>query len=196
MSEQPISISNLNDYIFCPVSIYFHSLEEEDNILAQDSSQLNGTAAHKNSDNGTYSSRKSVLQGISVYCEEYNLIGKIDIFDSQEGILTERKKRIKTIYDGYIFQLYGQYYALSEMGYSIKEIRLYSMDDNKVYPVLLPENNPEMQEKFEHLLQDIYTFDFSGFVQTNPLKCKSCIYEPLCSYSALKEVSIKDDYST
>ena len=27
MSEQPLSISNLNDFIFCPVSIYFHSLD-------------------------------------------------------------------------------------------------------------------------------------------------------------------------
>ena len=29
MSENPILISNLNDFIFCPVSIYFHSLEKD-----------------------------------------------------------------------------------------------------------------------------------------------------------------------
>ena len=27
MSESPIPISNLNDFIFCPVSIYFHGLD-------------------------------------------------------------------------------------------------------------------------------------------------------------------------
>lgn len=70
MSEQPISISNLNDFIFCPVSIYFHSLEEEDNLLGQDSYQLNGSAAHEKSDSATYSSKKNMLQGMSIYCEK------------------------------------------------------------------------------------------------------------------------------
>ena len=40
-----------------------------------------------------------MLQGIPVYCEKYNLIGKIDTFDSVKGILTERKKKIKMVYD-------------------------------------------------------------------------------------------------
>ncbi len=45
MSEEPIAISSLNDFVFCPVSIYFHSLEtDEENLLGQDSYQLNGTA--------------------------------------------------------------------------------------------------------------------------------------------------------
>lgn len=29
MSEQPLAISPLNDFIFFPVSIFFHSLETE-----------------------------------------------------------------------------------------------------------------------------------------------------------------------
>ena len=69
MSENPIAISTLNDFIFCPVSIYFHSLETEEKIMFQDSYQLNGTEAHKSSDAATYSTKKSMLQGISVYCE-------------------------------------------------------------------------------------------------------------------------------
>ena len=50
-----------------------------------------------------------MLQGISVYCEKYNLVGKIDVFDEKTGILTECKKKIKTVYDGYIYQIYAQY---------------------------------------------------------------------------------------
>ena len=77
MSEQPILITQLNDFIFCPVSIYFHSLDEDtDKILYQDSVQLNGSAAHKKSDPAEYSTKKNILQGISVYSEKYNLIGK------------------------------------------------------------------------------------------------------------------------
>ena len=102
MSEQPLAISQLNDFIFCPASIFFHSLETEENIMVQDSFQLNGTNTHKHSDSATYSTEKSVLQGVSVYCEKYNLIGKIDVFDEKTGVLTERKKKIKTVYGGYI----------------------------------------------------------------------------------------------
>lgn len=128
MSEQPVSISFLNDFIFCPASIYFHTIDDnEDDVQIQDTYQLNGTAAHEKSDSAAYSTKKSMLQGISVYCERYNLIGKIDTFDTEKGILTERKKKIKTIYDGYVFQLYAQYFSLIEMGYSVKSIRLYSI---------------------------------------------------------------------
>lgn len=54
MSEQPLAISQLNDFIFCPASIFFHSLETEENIMVQDSFQLNETNAHKHSDSATY----------------------------------------------------------------------------------------------------------------------------------------------
>ena len=39
MSEEPLIISNLNDFIFCTVSIYFHSLEDGEDILTKDSYQ-------------------------------------------------------------------------------------------------------------------------------------------------------------
>lgn len=188
MSEQPLTISQLNDFIFCPVSIFFHSLENEDNIIVQDSFQLNGTNAHKYSDSATYSTKKSVLQGISVYCEKYNLIGKIDVFDEKSGILTERKKKIKVVYDGYIYQIYAQYFSLIEMGYKVNELHLYSMDDNKVYNISKPEDNKTMLKKFEHTICEINDFLFKDFKQYNISKCQRCIYEPLCSFSCLKEV--------
>ncbi len=191
MSENPISISNLNDFIFCPVSIFFHGLDEETDVyLYQDTVQLDGSAAHSKSDSGEYSTKKNMLQAISIYSSEYNLCGKIDVFDNDRGILTERKKKIKTIYDGYIFQLYAQYFALKEMDYEVKKIRLYSMDDNKVYPIPLPENDKEMFSKFQKVIDDINSFSFENFRQDNKLKCEHCIYEPLCSYSAVKEETL------
>ena len=62
MSEQPLAISQLNDFIFCPVSIFFHSLETEENIMVHDSFQLNGTKAHKHSDSATYSTKNKWLK--------------------------------------------------------------------------------------------------------------------------------------
>lgn len=59
MAENPISISLLNDFVFCPASIYFHGLEQDaEKIVSQDTFQINGTAVHKSVDNGTYSSKK------------------------------------------------------------------------------------------------------------------------------------------
>lgn len=187
MSEEPISISNLNDFIFCPVSIYFHSLEDDtDTMIFQDSCQINGTHAHEKSDLAAYSSKTGVLQGVGVYCDRYDICGKIDTFDIETGTLTERKKKIKTVYDGYVFQVYAQYFSLEEMGYSVKELRLYSMDDNKVYRIEKPETNPGMLKKFEDVIFNMKNFSFNNFEGDNKAKCSNCIYEPLCSFSALK----------
>lgn len=101
--EEIILISWLNDFIFCPVSIYFHNLYGALNkTLYQSSYQLNGTKAHQCIDNGTYSDKKSILQGINVYSQEFGIQGKIDVFDIKKKLLTERKNQIIKIYNGYI----------------------------------------------------------------------------------------------
>lgn len=47
--DELIIISNLNDLIFCPASIYFHKLYgSEDTIMYQLKAQLDGTKAHEN----------------------------------------------------------------------------------------------------------------------------------------------------
>lgn len=185
--ENPIAISKLNDFIFCPVSIYFHELDiETEKLTYQSEYQLNGTAAHESIDEKKYSTKKSILQGINVYCEKYNIYGKIDIYDDEKGILIERKKKITTIYDGYVYQLYGEYFSLIEMGYNVKEIRLYSMADNKMYPIELPSENEKYFNGFCKIINDINNFNFNNYTPSSQLKCEKCIYEELCSYSLLK----------
>lgn len=186
MGEDFIKISWLNDFIFCPASIYFHQLYgEKYKTLYQTSDQLNGTKAHRTVDTGTYSTSKAVLQGISVICLKYRLLGRIDYFNVATGILTERKKYINKIYDGYIFLLYGQYFALKEMGYQVKKVRFHSMDDNKIYNIDIPENDIEMLSKFELTINAIRSFSMEGFQQVNIQKCRRCIYEPACDRTLL-----------
>lgn len=181
-----IIISNLNDFIFCPASIYFHKLYGgQDTITYQNSYQINGTSSHETVDKGTYSARKNIITALEVYSEKYNLVGKIDIYDADLKILTERKRQIKTIYDGYIYQIYAQYFALCEMGYEVKKLRFYSMIDNKAYPVKLPSDNLEMLHKFEKTINDIKYFDMDNFCQENIEKCRKCIYEPACDRGLL-----------
>ncbi len=183
--ESYIPISFLNDFIFCPRSIYFHQLYGSMNTqLYQQKPQIAGKAAHASIDEKTYSTRKTILQGIDIYCEQYRLCGKIDLFDIKSGKLTERKREIKVIYDGYVFQLYAQYFALTEMGYHVKSIALYDITHNKSFPVALPDVDTEMKQKFETLIEQLNTFDLNqtGFVP-NEAKCRNCIYNNLCDYS-------------
>lgn len=182
--EEPILITWLNDFIFCPASIYYHNLYgDSDRISFQDSPQINGTASHNSVDRGTYSTRTEILTGITVYCEQYGLIGKIDILNVKKGELVERKKRIVHLYDGYVFQLYGQLFALREMGYAVHRLVLRSMDDNRSYVIPLPEEDEVMLGKFQTVINCLHTMDFKDFCQKNAAKCLSCIYEPLCEYS-------------
>ena len=158
--EETILISYLNDFIFCPISIYFHKLYGTlDKSIYQSTYQVKGTNAHLTVDTQKYSDKKTILQGINVYSEEFKIMGKIDTFDIEKEILTERKNKIIKIYDGYIFQVYAQYYALKEMGYEIKKIKIYSISDNKNYEIKLPNEDKDMDSKFKQLIKDIHNFN-------------------------------------
>lgn len=68
MSEYAISISNLNDFIFCPASIYFHGLDSDtERMVYQSPDQLNGSAAHKTVDAAGYSTDTSILLQGRIY---------------------------------------------------------------------------------------------------------------------------------
>jgi CRISPR-associated protein Cas4 len=173
--------------VFCPLSIYFHGLYEDINkIVFQREAQLSGTKAHESIDKDFYSTKTSVMCGTEVYSQKYNLIGKIDIYDRDTKTLTERKNKISKFYDGYVFQLYAEYFCLTEMGFVVDTIRFYSMKDNKVYKTKKPEENKKMLEKFEQLIYDIHHFNMDKYMPNNQEKCKNCIYEPMCFKSVVK----------
>ncbi len=183
--ETYIPISYLNDFIFCPRSIYFHQLYGGyAKTVYQQKPQVAGIAAHTAIDEQTYSTRKNILQATEIYCERYNICGKIDVFDIDTGKLTERKREIKTIYDGYVFQVYAQYFALSEMGYNVHNIVMHCIAHNKNYNIPLPKDAPEMHCKFEQLIDQINNFDLDtpNFTPIEA-KCNNCIYNNLCDYS-------------
>ena len=54
------------------------------------------------------------------------------------------------------YQLYAQYFCLTEMGYEVEKLKLYSLDDNKVYEIPLP-NEKEIQI-FEAFLEEYKPF--------------------------------------
>ncbi len=174
-----IQISKLNDFIFCPRSLYFHSVYEDfDKWHYNGENQIAGNIAHKNIDNRQYSTKKNVVQGIEIFSDKYGLIGKVDIYDFAKKELIERKRKIKKIYDGYLFQLYAQKVCLEEMGYEVKKATLYSLVDNKKYSVVF---NCEVIKKFNNSLKNIRRFNLlTSKKKLNNKKCQQCIYGELC----------------
>ena len=105
MMDEIILISNINDFVFCPASIYFHNLYgSQSRITFQQPDQINGTKAHEAIDQGRYSTRKDVITALDVYSEKYNVVGKIDIYDGRLKTLVERKRTIKRHMMGIIFK--------------------------------------------------------------------------------------------
>ncbi|MBL6666845.1 MAG: type V CRISPR-associated protein Cas4 [Flavobacteriaceae bacterium] len=185
--ESYIPISFLNDFIFCPRSIYYHRLYSTyKKSTYQQKPQIAGTAAHESIDRKFYSKKINVLMNYEIYVEKYKLYGKIDVFDYKTGILTERKRSIKQIYDGYIFQVYAHFFGLQELGYKVKKIRIYDLKANKNYPIPLPNEASEMFQKFEALVAKINRFRLTdpSFVP-NPIKCAACIYASLCDKASV-----------
>ena len=180
--EENIIISNLNDFIFCPRSIYFHNLFSSfDESLYHTTYQVNGKHSHNSIDTGTYSTSKNILQGINVYSEEFGIYGKIDLFDLKTKTLIERKRKITIIYEGYYLQIYAQFFCLIEMGYDIKKIQFRSVVDNKVYNIPIP--GLAEKDKLKNIIQQMNNFSLTdpGFKQ-NKNKCVMCIYKELCDY--------------
>ena len=177
--EECIQISKLNDFIFCPYSVYLHSVYNNFNSKTYHSSfQTRGKICHESIDYKKYSTSRWILQGIDVFSEKYGLIGKIDIFDIKESSLIERKYKIKKIFDGYKFQLYAQMICLEEMGYFVKSLYIHSWSDNKRYKIPLP--NKEQIGKFEALIDNIKNYQIGQKYRRNLNKCSCCIYKSLC----------------
>ena len=187
--ESYLMITQLNDFIFCPRSIFFAGIYRESvtDDLYHQTPQREGLNSHDAIDHNRYSTRKDIITGLTVYSEKYRLLGKIDILDCATGILTERKHSITAIYLGFKYQLYAQYFALREMGFEIRELRLYSKKSNKIYPIAIP--TAKDTEEFEAFLSKIRNFSLNSPYSPHPGKCIHCIYNPLCDINTTEEDS-------
>lgn len=179
--EPYIQISKINDFIFCPMSLYYHSIYENfSEKIYHSEYQTRGKISHKNIEKGDYSSLKRYLQGIDIYSEKYKLAGKIDIYDTLSKTVIERKYLVKKIFDGYRFQLYAQYFCLIEMGYEVKKLKIHSLADNKNYIIPLPEG--DRLNKFKNIIKAMYEFNPRLKIRKNKNKCARCVYGALCIF--------------
>lgn len=89
---------------------------ETDEDLYKATPQTQGTLAHKGVDKKSGSTRTGEIFSLPVYSDTLGIFGKIDIFKQEQRLLIERKYNLKRIFKGQIYQLWGQYFCMKEMG--------------------------------------------------------------------------------
>lgn len=175
-----IAISNLNDFIFCPYSIYLHSVYmEADEEMYKATPQRKGTIVHEGIDTKSGSTRKGDLMAMPVYSDTLGVAGKIDVYKSDRRMLIERKNNLKAVFRGQIYQLWAQYFCLTEMGYLVEQLAFYEISTNKMMPIPLPgEQGRQELETFIHRFKTYRPAE--DIFEINPNKCAHCIYCNLC----------------
>lgn len=192
MMETYLPITYLNDFVFCPYSIYLHQVFDgnEEEVYSARPQQF-GKSAHSDIDSfeETKVSKKTenkVLKGIYVISNKLGVYGKIDTLFVKQKKLVESKYQIKILYRGYYYQLWAQYFALKEMGFEVNEILFHSIKDRQDFPVSIPDKSDE--EELRNHIRKIARFDFEAELIVNPVKCSHCIYAALCDKTQIDHV--------
>ncbi|MCY4577376.1 MAG: type V CRISPR-associated protein Cas4 [Candidatus Kaiserbacteria bacterium] len=176
--EQYIPIGRIKAFVYSPRSVYLQSIYDEfDGRISDTQSRVKGVIKHETIDKGTYSTSKNILTGVSVYSDQYSIMGKIDVYDRAKGYLIERKTKVRkevSIFDGYVVQLYAQYFCLKEAGEEVKKIFIYSMEDNKKYEIPIPDKKEV--ERFEQVLDSMRSAYQENLKKNNAI---SEVYAPL-----------------
>jgi CRISPR-associated protein Cas4 len=157
-----------------------------DEELVHATPQTRGKAAHSTIDKKTYSSRKDEISGLSVFCNELGIAGKIDVYKAKEKLLVERKYQLNTIYQGQIYQLWAQYFCMIEMGYEVEKMAFYAIATNKTFPINVP--NEECKKELTNFICEFKEFNPETNITVNENKCTHCIYCNLCDKTGVTNV--------
>lgn len=177
--EDFISLSMLNDFIFCPYSIYLRNVYmEADEGLYHAFPQTRGRIAHESVDERKFSTKKSDIVSLPVISTRLRVFGKIDIYKEDRKLLVERKYQLKQIFRGQLYQLWAQYECMLEMGYDVRHLAFYEISTNKMIAVNLP--TADERSELEMFINKFREFSPEQSVAVNPNKCTHCIYCNLC----------------
>lgn len=175
-----ILLSELNDFIFCPYSIYLHNVYMGmSGDLYKATPQTKGSIAHQGIDQKNGSTKKGDIMSLHVYSDELGILGVIDVYKEDKHLLIERKNQLKKIFRGQIYQLWGQYFCMKEMGFQVEHLAFYEISTNKMITLNLP-GEAEKKEMADFIEQfKSYDPEHSQVI-VNHNKCVHCIYCNLC----------------
>ena len=175
-----IALSTLNDFTFCPYSIYLHGVYmESDEEVYHATPQTKGAIAHQSVDEKKGSTRKCDIMSLPVYSDELGISGKIDIYKQDKRLLIERKNNLKRIFRGQIYQLWGQYFCMKEMGFEVDKLAFYEISTNKMIDVEMPGESGK--QELVGFIEEFKRYDPATVIfKVNRNKCVHCIYCNLC----------------
>jgi len=139
-----IAISTLNDFIFCPYSIYLHNVYmETDKEVYHATPQTRGRIAHETVDEKRTSNRADELQSLPVISHTYGLTGSL-VCDLMEPFRCIVDKTIRTAVNRK--QISEKDYDVHKGEYRLKK------EKNKEYSKLFFDNLvPYKQEIFKYM---------------------------------------------
>lgn len=173
-----IAISSLNDFIFCPYSIYLHNVYMDmDKDAYHALPQARGSNAHATVDNKS-TANNNILESMPVISTELGIFGKIDIYDQSKKVLVERKFSLKNIYQGQYFQLWAQYFCMLEMGYAVNSLAFYEISTRKTFWVSVP--NEAQKTELTLFIERYRNYNPKTVINISENKCAHCIYCNLC----------------
>src|SRR5690606_33917223 len=111
--ETFLPITYLNDFVFCPYSIYLHQVFDNNvEEVYSAKPQQKGKSEHRDIDTINKDEDAQpiqILKGAYVISTRLGVYGKIDTLFVTEKKLVESKYNIVTLYRGYYYQLWAQY---------------------------------------------------------------------------------------
>lgn len=114
--DEPVPISALNQYVFCPRRC---ALMHVEGVWADNAHTAQGTLLHEHSDSAGYETERGVklLRGLPLYSRRYGLSGRADIVEVRGGVYApvEYKKGRRRQFENDDVQLCAQGLCLEEM---------------------------------------------------------------------------------
>lgn len=151
---------------------------DTDESLYYATPQTKGKLTHEPVDTKKSSNRNNDIFALPVYSEQLGIMGKIDVYKQNEKKLIERKYQLKQIYRGQLYQLWAQFFCMTEMGYEVNNIAFYEISTNKTILIAIPTETDKQELK--NLIALFKAYDPLIPIQVNPNKCQHCIYCNLC----------------
>ena len=134
--EHYLAITTLNDFIFCPYSIYLHQIYDfNKEEIYHSSFQSKGKRLH---DFIEYNTDDKSWKHSFVYSDKMKIYGKIDDYDEENKELIEYKSTVAIAFQGYYYQIWAQYLCLSEMGIEVKKLAFFDFKTNKKIDLPMP----------------------------------------------------------
>jgi len=139
--------------------------------------QIIGKNAHKTVDEKK-ATQAYLIESLPIISHEMGLTGKIDVYNKNNATLIERKYNLKQIFQGQIYQLWAQFFCMTEMGYTINHLRFYEISTHKTTEIPIPTTADKA--KFTLFLSNFRNYNPRKTFEPNPNKCLRCIYCNLC----------------